>query len=241
MLTRTQAIVLHHFRYDDNSTIVQLYTREFGRLSIMLKGLGGKKNRHKLSVLSVLNLLDAEIEHKHNRQLQKLRNFVLSPMYDEIPFKTEKSAIALFLAEVLNKSIREEESNYFLFDFLKAQLIALDHISIGAANFHLYFLVKLTRFLGFVPQNNYSESLNVFHLRSGKFSSEGHTEHFILTVEESYLLHQLLTTDLTVLAEIRISRSLRRSFLEKWINYYQLHLEGFGEINSLKVLNELFS
>jgi len=206
-----------------------------------MKGLGGKKNRNKLSILGALNLLDTEIEHKPGRQLQKIRNFVLSPMYSEIPFVTEKSAMALFLAEVLQKSIREEESNYFLFDFLKAQLIALDHIGNGAANFHLYFLVKLTRFLGFVPQNNYSETSNIFHLRSGKFSNDNTNEHFILSAEESLLLHQLLISDLTGLAQIKAGRNLRRAFLEKWIAYYRLHLEGFGEINSLKVLNELFS
>lgn len=240
MLSKTEAIVLHHLRYNDNSIIVQLYTREFGRISIMLKGLSGKKNRHKRSMLNVLSLIDAEIEYKNNRSMQSLRNFMLAPMYSEIPFITEKSAIALFLAEVLNKSIREEESNYNLFDFIKTHLLALDQLSVGMANFHLYFLVKLTRFLGFVPQLNYSDTNAYFNLQSGKFGADIKINLYMLSLEESNLLRNLLNADLSTLSALKISRALRRSFLEKWIVFYRLHLDGFGEINALKVLNDIF-
>jgi len=206
----------------------------------MLKGLSGKKNRHKLTMLNALSLIDAEIEYKNNRSMQSLRNFVLAPMYMEIPFMTQKSVIALFLAEVLNKSIREEESNYYLFDFIKTHLIALDHLSVGIANFHLYFLVKLTRFLGFVPQQNVNISQAFFNLQSGKFGEDNKINLYMLSHEESLLLNSLLSAELNTLNSLKINRSLRRSFLEKWMEYYRLHLEGFGEIKGLKVLNDLF-
>ena len=240
MLSKTQAIVLNQFKYNDSSVIVQLYTRDYGRMSVMLKGVGSKKGRTKLVLFSPISLLDIEINYKAKRQIQSIKNFSPNPVYTEIPYKTSKSTIALFLAEVFSKSLREEEANFPLFDFLKANLIALDNIENGLGNFHLHLLIKMSRYLGFYPNNNYSQTNAYFDLHEGKYTIYNSISPYLLDKDESNIIYNLQKLDITTLNKFNLNRKIRTILIDKLIIYYQLHLEGFGELNSLKILNEIF-
>ena len=83
-----------------------------------------------------------------------------------------KISIALFIAEVLYKCIREEEKNKTLFDFLHTSIQLLDEDSSGNNIFHLLFMIKLSKHLGFYPHNFKNTQKSYFDLREGLFINE---------------------------------------------------------------------
>jgi len=151
-----------------------------------------------------------------------------------------KSSVALFLAEILHKSLREEEPNEELFDFLDTHIQFLDLADQGTANFHLYFLLRLTRHLGFSPEVPPPQEGLWFDLSSGTFSQSPPLHGSFLTPDLTTLLIRFLSVQASDLGTIGIDRARRNELLDGILRYYYLHLEGLAEIKSHKVLHDLF-
>jgi len=149
MISATRAIVLNYLRYSDSSLIVNLYTESLGRQAVFVKGAFSKKSSMPVALFQPLHLLETDLHHRANRQIQRVSNIQIHYPFQSIPFDPVKSCIALFIAEVLNKTLKEEEANPGLFDFLLHTIQALDLNDHGTANFHLVFLVHYSRHLGF--------------------------------------------------------------------------------------------
>jgi len=149
MLSSTRAIVLNHLRYSDSDLIVNLYTESMGRQTVFVKGAFSKKSVARIALFQPLHLIETHLHHRVNRQMQRASNIQLFYPFQSIPFDPVKSCIALFIAEVLNKTLKEEEANPELFNFLLHTIQALDLNDCGTANFHLVFLVHYSRHLGF--------------------------------------------------------------------------------------------
>ena len=149
MPTRTRAIVLNHFRYGDNSLIVDLYTDNMGRQPVFVNNAFSKKSRIRPALFQPLHLLEADLHHRANRQMQRISNVHVFYPFQNIPYSPAKSCIAIFIAEILHKTLKEEEANRELFDFLLHAIQTLDLNSCGTANFHIVFLVHYSRYLGF--------------------------------------------------------------------------------------------
>jgi len=239
--TKTKAIVLYQIKYNDNSIIVNLYSLDYGRIAIMVGGLSSKRGRNKLMYFSPLNILNIEIAYKEKRQIQRAKNIDFNIVNSEIPYKTSKTSIALFIAEILQKSLQEQESNPMLFTFLRTSIEILDQINKGLANFHLSFLIQISRYLGIFPVNNFSENNCFFDIRKGRFRAYDSISPFLLSKEESLIIHRVMQLNYTELNQLKIGRKQRFAVLESIIQYFGLHIEGFGEFNSLKVLNEIFN
>ena len=212
----------------------------FGIQSFLIKGARRKKSKLPANVLQLLALLDLELYYRENANLQKIKELSLSRHFKEIPYNIQKSTIAMFMNEVLQKSIREQESNPALFDFLENSVIFLDETSAKVRNFHLSFMVSLTRYLGFYPQNNYSLKNPYFDMMEGAFyPSMNHA--YMMDDVQSKNLNQLLSLSFNNMNELQLSHSQRTQLLEKLIEYYTLHLPGFSNLKSLGVLKEVFS
>ncbi len=237
---KTKAIVLQTIKYNDSSIIAQLYTAGFGRLSVMVGGLKSKRGRSKALYFTPLSILNIEIDYKEKRQIQRPKDFNFDVIFSELPYNTHKTTMAIFIAEVLQKSLHEQEPNPMLFSFLATSIQYLDHIKNGLANFHLSFLVQLSRYLGVFPVNNYSEKQPYFDLQKGKFKSYDAISPFLLTIPQSKIIFRLLRLNYSELEQLKISREARYQILEAWLRYLAIHIEGFGEIKSLKVLKEIF-
>ena len=157
--------------------------------------------------------------------------------YQSIYTSIEKNTIALFLSEVLYKSLREEEANPLLFEYLENAFLWLDsHDNI--ANFHLLFLLKLTQFLGFYP-NTQEEQGNYFNLEDGCFSLHKPLEHH-LEGSTAMLLKQLLGMNFAADNMPKLNQTLRRELLEALVQYFELHLHGFSKPKSLEILHQIF-
>ena len=151
MLYKVRGVVLHHIRYRESSAIVHIYTDQFGRQTFMAHSIRGKKAKFRSNLLQPLTLLELEMYHKEKREIQQLKEIHNYIPYTSIPVDPYKSSQAMFLSEILYKVLREEEPNPDLYDFLEHGLQFLDVADQHTVNFHLLFLVQLTRYLGFYP------------------------------------------------------------------------------------------
>lgn len=122
MITQSKAIVLHQLKYSETSVITTLYTEAFGRQSYIINGIRSSKSKQKTGLLQPLFLLEIEAYHKSGREVQRLKEFRLDKVYQTIPFDVVKSTIVMFLSEIMNKIIRNEESDHELFQFIQDSL-----------------------------------------------------------------------------------------------------------------------
>ncbi len=237
MYHKTRGIVLHCIKYSETSVIAKIYTEKLGLQSYMVKGVRAAKSKSKAAMLQPLTLLEMEVSHRENKQLQYIKEFQRSFIYQSIPFDTLKSTIAFFLLEVISKTIHGHEPYEELFDFLYDSLCALDEAEKVNPNFHLIFLIHFSRYLGFGPQDNYSETNSYFEMSEGVFVA-GQSMQNIMNKRESELLSQLLALNLFGMEVLLISRAERKQLMRNLLKYYQFHLENFS-LKSPDILEEI--
>jgi len=240
MLYKDKGIFLQKVNYSETSLIAKIYTEKFGLLSFLLKGARRKNSKMPANVLQHLALLDMELYYRENANLQKIKELSVGRHLKGIPYNIRKSTIAMFMNEVLQKSIKEQESNPPLFHFIENSITYLDDAKGKVMNFHLIFLIHLTRYLGFYPNNNYSEQAPFFDMMEGGFyPALNHA--YTLDEHLSKTLSSLLNLSFDNMNEVPFQHHQRTLILEKLIDYYSLHIPGFTEVKSLSVLREVFA
>jgi DNA repair protein RecO (recombination protein O) len=237
MFHKTKGIVLHTVKYSETSIIAKIYTEKLGLVSYMIKGVRSSKSTSKAALLQPLTLLDMEVSHRENKQLQYIKEFRRDYVYQSIPFDTLKSAIALFLLELVSKSIREHEQNSEMFEFIYESLCVLDRSKKLNPDFHLLFLVHFTRHLGFMPHGNFSEQYAFFEMTEGVFIKQ-QSELNVMSRVESKMLNDLISANPFADTPFKITRQERRQMMANLIRYYQLHLENFS-LKSPDILEEI--
>ncbi|MGF7138133.1 DNA repair protein RecO [Roseimarinus sediminis] len=240
MIRKTSAIVLHLVNYSESSVIATLYTAAFGRQAYMINGIRSSRSKQKSALLQPLSLLDIEADHKPGRDIQRMKEFRLSEVYHSIPFDVVKSTVALFLAELLSKTLRSEEPDEDLFDFIFNGLHYFDSLEKGSANFHLWFIMKLLSYLGFGLHNNRDAISPWFDMKSGSFVGFRPVYPNAPDRDESAMLAQLIDLPIENIQQLSISGERRTRLLEVLLEYYHLHIDSLGSINSLKVLQDIF-
>ncbi len=241
MLVKTEAIVLHAIKYGDTRLIVDVFSRESGRLSLITSLPKTQKSRLKKQYFQPMTVLEISYEQRQRVQLQQLKDARLLTAWSTIPFSAEKLALSLFVAEFLYHALRSEQQDELLFAYIYDSMRWLDAADQGYASFHLTFLMRLSRFLGFFPNlDDYAEGC-VFDLRAGTFINYIPLHHDFLTAEESRLIHLLMRMDYPTMHLYRLSHHDRNRIVEVLLQYYRLHIPQFPELKSLQVLRELWA
>lgn len=241
MLQKTRAIILHAFRYGDSSLVVHAFTEAWGRSAFLLKGARKSKRNQRSSMFQPLYLLDLDVYYRENREMHWIRDasFSVAAMAHELDIV--KSTQAIFISEVLMKTIREEEQNPALFNFLEQTSIWLFSAGSGLPSFHLFFLFKLSRYLGFYPRNNFSEDNRFFNVASGAFSSNPDT----LNIQQETLLglqwKECFQSEYNSGYQVFNNHEKRNLFLDSMLQFYRLHHHSMRELKSLDVLRTVFS
>ncbi|MCL6293668.1 DNA repair protein RecO [Jejuia spongiicola] len=239
MLISTNAIVLSKLKYRDSDLIVKCYTEQLGVVSFLLRGvLKNKKGNSKKAYFQLLSQLQLEIIYKENRSLQVIKEVKLNHLYTSLHSNILKSAIVMFLAEVLSNTLKEEEQNNLLFSYIETTLLWLD-VHSEYSNFHLLFLLNLTKYLGFYPEE-LNKKYNYFNLLDGKFEIKEKGKYSIYG-ENLTLLKTLLGTTFDALSSVKINAKQRQSFLSMILLYFELHLGSFKTPKSLQIFNQVFS
>lgn len=219
--------------------IAVIYTEVFGRRSFVINGARSKKSAVKAVAFQPLYLLDLEVYFKEGRDIHRLKDVRISNPYSTIPFDIRKSSQVIFLAEVLYKCLKEEEPNPGLFNFIFNSLSYLDLTDHGISNFHVWFLFKLTQFLGIYPNNDNALISNFFDLQKARFVSHEPMHNQFTDKHVTILFSRLFAVDYASLEKLDYSQNDRRLVLEKLLEYYHIHFDNMGEIKSLGVLQEV--
>ena len=220
MLHKTQGVVFRLTNYSETSIIVNIFTSAFGLQSYIVNGVRGKSGKGKIALYQPLTLLDLVVYYRENASILRIKEVKCIHPYQSITSDFHKSAIALFLNEIVNKTIKDQSHAKELCEFLIQSFTHFDLQQTNIENFHLIFLIRLSQHLGFRPTE-------LAELMGGNFALE----------EEQQILVKLLTANYS--DAIFMTNIQRRNILDLLIRFYVSHSDNFGELKSLSVVREL--
>lgn len=223
MITKTEGISINYIKYKDTSIIARVFTRHYGLQSLIINGIRSKKSKKNPGYFEPFSVLELVMYWNKDKDLHRLSEFRPKHLISNIRTNMNKSAITLFLSEVLAKVLQsEKDENQGLYEFLEASVVAFDHSTEHNENFHLQFLIKLTTFLGF----GFEPSLIQDQVISGQSTQ---IETFAETLAGQELFSPIAATG-----------KIRSETLDMILKYYQYHLGHALEIQSLEVLKSVF-
>jgi len=227
MIKKTSGIVLNSLKYKETSIIVKIFTRELGLKSYLVHGVRSQGKGSKMALYQPLTLVDLVVYDKENAGLQKISEAKLKIPYQRIPFDFQRTGVALFMTEVISRSIYENYQNEFLFDFLEESIQVLDQEDLNLAHFPIVFLLEKAKFLGFGPEE------------AKFFLSESKNQPFspVELVELETYLNRLLEEGYS--SQVKINGILRKKLLDYLIDYYSEHMDHSSPLKSLSVLRQL--
>lgn len=242
MLHATKGIVLRTVAYGETSVIVSVYTELYGLQSYLVNGVrSSKKSNTRGNLFQPASIVEMEVYHNELKNLQRIKEARWHYLFREILFDVHKNAVALFMTELLQKVIRQPEHNPDLYNFIEDAYIELDkadkHI---ALNYPLFFLLHLTAFFGFNLQDNFSADKQVLDLKEGNFVHENPLHPYYIDAAKGAYVSQLLKVmHPRELQHISLNNSIRRQLTESLLIFYALHVQDFGTIKSLPILQEV--
>lgn len=239
MVVATKAIVFSAIKYSEADLIVSCFTQTSGVKSYLLRGvLKSRKGKLKASFFQPLTQLDLIAEHKNKGSLEYIKEAKVCFPYRTLHTDIVKTGLVMFLAEILKNCIREEETNEPLFVFLENSLQWLDtHAEV--ANFHIFFLLQLSAYLGFFPDATNIER-PYFNIVEGNFQGKN-TSNYCIAGEQVENFRHFFGTDLNTFHRIKLSKAARKELLDLMLSYYSFHVQGYQSPKSLAVLHQLFS
>ncbi len=220
--------------------IAYLLTDVCGRVTYIIKGVHSSKGHgNKAAFFQPMFLLEFEGMESSKSQMHRMKDVRnLMPM-NTLPFDVRKSTISLFMAEVLYRLVREVEVNAPLFDFVCRSVAELDRMEAGVANFHLWFLVQLSFYMGFYPGNEYVAH-GYFDIRNGIFCNVIPNHRLYMESEAAYLLNRLMETEPINLVDIKLSRYQRVDFMQSMLTFFGYHFDAINSVASINILKEVF-
>jgi len=244
-LYHTKGIVLRTVKYGETSVIVTIFTELFGVQSYLVNGVrtSSKKGSGKANLFQPTSILEMVVYHNELKQLQRIKEFRWSFLYQYILSDVRKNAVALFMIELLTKCLKQPEANADLFHFAEDSFIHLDAASDAVtANFPLFFALHLPVFFGFRFSDNYSEHQPFLDLQEGEFVKEQPTHPHFLDDKQAFVTSQLLKVQQPEESgDIKLNHDFRRNLLYAFETYYALHVQDFGTMRTLPVLREILS
>ena len=219
MLHKTRGIVFRFTKYGESSIIVSIFTELFGIQSYIVNGVRSKSGKNKIALYQPLTLLDLVVYHRANANINRIKEVKCLYPFQRIHADIRKSGIAMFIIEVINKTVKEESHAQELSDFFVQSFITLDQME-NSENFHLIFLLKLSRFLGF-GAHHVNDVLGI------RVTSE----------ENEKIIKQLLTAD--YLETVSMQNHQRREIIDLIMKFYNDHMDNLGDMKSIYVLREI--
>jgi DNA repair protein RecO (recombination protein O) len=237
MRIHTRGIVLQTTNYSETSLVVKIYTEQSGLTSFIVGGVRTKNSRFKSNLFQPLTLVEIIASGKPGA-MARITEVQLAPPFTSIPANLIKSSVAIFLAEVIYRSIKEEEANPLLFAFLNNGIQILDLTHHNCSRFHIFFMLQLTRYLGFYPNGAFSKG-SCFDLREGLFITTLTTHGDVMDQQLTAAMHQLLNSSFENYHEVEIAGNVSRQLLKAMVKYFELHQTHGSAIKSHKVLEEV--
>jgi DNA repair protein RecO (recombination protein O) len=242
MTHKTKGIVLRSIKYGETSLVVTIFTEMFGIQTYMVNGVRtSKKSASKANHFQPTAILDLVVYHSENKSMQRIKEFSWAVLYNELLSDVIKNSIASFMAELLQKCLKQPETNADLFSFCEESFLALDGADkTVTANFALFFTLHLAHFFGFRMTDNFNGENSVLDLQEGIFIDHQPTHPHFMEGKDAELTAQLLKVmQPDELNQFGLNGEIRRSLLLKYLEYYALHMHDFGQMKTLMVLHEV--
>ena len=193
MIYSTKGIVLRTIKYGETSVIAAIFTEMFGIQSYIVNGVRTQGKASKAHFFQPSSILDMQVYHSELKNLQRIKEVSWSCLYRTILNDVTKNAVALYMVELLQKCLKQPETNADLFHFCEGAFLQLDISDAEVtANFPLYFCLRLAHFFGFRLQNNYSDERNLFNCREGNFANKIQPNDHFVEAGTSYYISGLL-------------------------------------------------
>lgn len=237
---KTQGIVLQSLRYGDSNLIVKVFTHDYGLKSYIVKGAFNHNAKNRVAFFQQLNIINyVEVGTPKSSSLGYLKDVQMTAVYHSLPFEMKKSAIAMYVGELLSKTLTEQEKNVALYDFIEQSLLWLDLRDDTYANFPLYFTLELTRHLGFYPKTNHCEGY-CFDMMEGQFAHDYPVHPYYFDAINAAQLSQLLDVGIEQACRQPMNIGQRRQLLDGLITFMRLHAPVIKGFKSHEVLKTLF-
>lgn len=241
MQVSTRAIVLREVKYGDGSVIVDMLTREQGRVSFICRISRSGRGRVGRQYFQPLRVLDIVYDQRPRASLQRLGEVRLAMPLASVYMVAQKLGIVLFLSEFLSHATRGEQQNAALFQYVEQSLEWLDATQGRTGNFHLVFMMRVSRFLGLFPNLEGYHEGDIFDLREGAFARRRPLHADYVGADDAAHIITLMRVNYQTMHLIRISREERGRILTAILYYYRLHIAAFPELRSPDVLQELYN
>ena len=220
MLYKTKGIVFRFTKFGETSIIVTIFTELFGLQSYIVNGVRSKSSKNKIALYQPLTLLNLVVYHREHANIERIKEVSCLYPYQSLTADIKKATMAMFITELVNKTIKDESHTREMFEFLSDALIVIDKLPAGFENSHLIFMIKLARHLGFGAQQ-------VNEMLGGRITDQ----------ETEKILNQLLKADFE--NSILMTNTQRKETLDLLLVFYAEHLGNFGEIKSVQVLRDI--
>jgi DNA repair protein RecO (recombination protein O) len=232
----TEALILKTTKYGDTSVVVHAYTRLSGLTAFIARGVRKKGAKNHIALLQPMNLTQIVLSSSKSATLEHLSEISLTAIYQSIPFDVKKNTMLVFINEILYKSLKEEQPNEPLFDYIKNFLITLDKQPAHFSNNHLFFMAGLTHYFGIFPN---FEKKGWFDLKEGISTSPKPLHEYAISNEETVLFQMLFSVPAEEQSRIKINTAERNMLLDMLLKYFALHIPGMETIRSRTILHQI--
>lgn len=235
MYTSVTGIALRTIRHSDRNSILSLWTAELGRISVAVPADKGKRASRTRALTMPLSPVCAEVDVRPDRSIYNFRELRPALLTTGISCDPAKTMTALLLADFLEVSLRDMQPDRLMTAFMLESIAAFDAMSKAAAvNFHIYFLLRIARFLGIEP--DWSEAGTLFDLREGSFKASAPLHGQFLDEAATTALRAFSRMNTRNLARYRLTTTQRRDILGKILLYYSIHHRPVLSLPSLEIM-----
>lgn len=237
-LQKTRGLVLRLLPFNDKNRIAKIYTEHFGLRTFIVNAGSTRSSRQKTALLQALQPIWLETTFSETNKLNRLGEITAAGNINQAMQDHTKRSLLLFLNEVLYKCLREEQPDEPLFNFLVSSIDFLNKAPGNCNNFHLLFLIEMSRYLGFMPVSNYSTYHKYFYFREGLFDNFK-SDNLMMDEEQSRHFAHLLSLNFETMDQVQLNTTSRNKLLENILFYYTQHLPAFKDLKSLEILAEI--
>ena len=226
MLYKTRGIALSYIKFKESSIIARIFTEAFGMQSYIVNSVRTKSAKTKVALFQPLTILDLVVYHNKSKDIHRISELKCSFNFHTIPYNIKKTSIALFLTELINQTLYEEGENEQVFEFIHESIVTFDCLSDAYENFHLQFMLQLSRYLGIEPDSAIDMLKEVGH---AKMYDKSFIEKVDFFIKSNFEQHY------------KLSKSNRNEILMLIIDYFRFHYDSIREFKSVQVLKEVLS
>lgn len=240
MLRSLHCIALRTIKYNEKHSILSAYSLEMGRVSFLLPAGSGREAARRRALMMPLGTFECVADIRHGQDIYIMKEPKADIISHGIHSNPIKSALALFIAELLSVVLREYQEDKALFLFLRQSIERLNDATVGVANFHLCFLYRLGCFVGIEPDVSTYQEGRIFDMVDGIFRVSAPLHSQYLGQQEAAVVALLSRMTFDNMHRFRLSRENRNQMLDVILEYYTIHYASLSSLKSIDVLRALF-